>query len=235
MRIVLLLAAIIAVFWLALDNDWLPPLPEESLRANASASGGVPADATLAALPSAPLSLEDARPDIRDVTPGNVFQMPLPEGKLVRLPAVVPPPPPARRTRPGPGIRAQIEAAGILAVGNRRVRLIGIEPTLPEQQCDAPNGRWPCGAFARTALQRLVRQRALQCEEDLQAVAAETSLITRCMVSGRDIGQWLVEQGWVRANAPQYQEAEREARKEGRGIWGPGPLQGENPAPGALR
>ena len=39
--------------------------------------------------------------------------------------------------------------------------------------------------------------------------------------AGRDIGEWLVAQGWARAKEPDYADAEKTAREEKRGVWSP--------------
>ena len=44
-----------------------------------------------------------------------------------------------------------------------------------------------------------------------------------CSVGGRDIGEWLVAQGWARANGPDYTDAEKTAQEEKRGVWSPAP------------
>jgi lipoprotein-anchoring transpeptidase ErfK/SrfK len=40
-------------------------------------------------------------------------------------------------------------------------------------------------------------------------------------VGGRDIGEWLVSQGWAKAEGQDYAAAEKLARDEKRGIWSP--------------
>ena len=45
--------------------------------------------------------------------------------------------------------------------------------------------------------------------------------VAHCSVGGRDIGEWLVSQGWARAEGPDYADAEKTAREEKRGVWSP--------------
>ena len=45
--------------------------------------------------------------------------------------------------------------------------------------------------------------------------------MSHCRVGGKDIGEWLVAQGWARANGPDYADAEKTAREEKRGAWSP--------------
>jgi hypothetical protein len=45
--------------------------------------------------------------------------------------------------------------------------------------------------------------------------------MAHCSVGSRDIGEWLVSQGWARAEGPDYADAEKTARDEKRGIWSP--------------
>lgn len=116
--------------------------------------------------------------------------------------------------------------AGVVETRGRVIPLAGIAPTPLDLQCGAGPDAWPCGRVARTALQRFVRGRDLDCEP-LKGVVAE-GLPARCSVAGQDIGQWLVSQGWAAGEGGNYVEAERSARQEQRGIWSPvrtGPFQ----------
>ena len=45
--------------------------------------------------------------------------------------------------------------------------------------------------------------------------------MAHCSVGGKDIGEWLVAQGWARANGPDYADVEKTAQKEKRGVWSP--------------
>ncbi|MCB1462389.1 MAG: hypothetical protein KDJ90_08165 [Nitratireductor sp.] len=194
-------------------------------------------------------ALEPVRRDIRNVTPDRVLPGPdIAERMIERLPAVVPPPPPPRPEEPERWRRALVVAPGVLKSGGKQIVIAGIDPLGGETECNAADGTaWPCGKFASAALRRLVRQRPVECDPvEIQVAArggtqgdstAETleqrlsatlerapandgGIVTRCKIAGRDIGEWMVEQGWA---SPQpgsgYDEALAKAREAGRGQW----------------
>jgi hypothetical protein len=109
-------------------------------------------------------------------------------------------------------------AAGVVEKGSNRIRLMGITATAIEAQCGSGPDAWPCGRMARAALQRFVRRRAVECRApDGQPADG----VAYCSVGGQDIGEWLVSQGWARAEGPHYADAEKTARDEKRGLWSP--------------
>ncbi len=134
----------------------------------------------------------------------------------------------ANAVGPGPRERGErvelvhlpiIGAAGLIEKGGRSIRLVGVEATALDAQCGSGADAWPCGRVARAALQRLVRRRSLECRMPENGGTAAD--IARCSVRGRDIGEWLVAQGWAKADGPFYADAEETARKEARGLWSP--------------
>lgn len=220
MRYLVFLLAVAVAFMLALQSGWLPELPETPQQQPGE--------------PAAEPRLERVRPGIRDVSPDGVVRAPLAPGELVeRLPAVVPPPPPPRPPKPVVYARPQAIEAGVLGVGERTVRLAGIEPTPASRRCAGAAGDWPCGAFARTALQRFLRQRTLDCDPAPEPASA--SVVTTCRVGGQDIARWLVAQGWAKASGAGYAKEEAQARAARLGIWGDGPgALAPQPAPEAI-
>lgn len=109
--------------------------------------------------------------------------------------------------------------AGVIEARNRVIPLAGVAATALDLQCGEGPGTWPCGRAARTALQGFVRGRTVACQPPQSASSA--SGVARCSVAGRDIGEWLVAQGWAAAEGPDYTEAEKTAKAEKRGIWNP--------------
>jgi len=208
MRYLVFLLAVAGTFLLALHWGWLPELPQQ------------PQPPPHAAV--SPPRLEPVRPGIRDVSPEGVVRAPLSPGEMVeRLPAIVPPPPPPRPPKPVVYARPQAIEAGVLGVGERTIRLAGVDPTPAGRRCSGTAGDWPCGAFARTALQRFIRQRTLDCEPG--AAQQGDTFVTACRIGGRDIGQWLVAQGWAAASGKDYAKDQEQARAARLGIWGDGP------------
>ncbi len=215
-----------------------PPLPAANADSGAAADDGAgisnDAPAREAAEPEAP-RVEPVRRNLRDVTPSGMVHVPRPQSQtVVRLPAIVPPPPPPRPVKPRRWERTRVLSAGVVQSGGAEIRIAGIEALPGEAQCGpAGEAQWPCGNFARAALRRLLRGRPIECDPvDTPAEkAGETrSVITRCEIDGRDIGEWLVSRGWARpapatgddAGSP-YAEALQSARAERRGQWGDPP------------
>ena len=114
--------------------------------------------------------------------------------------------------------QAIFSSAGVVEKGSRSIGLIGIEATAIDAQCGSGPDVWPCGRVARAALQRFVRRRVVECRAPDGEPADG---MAHCTVGGRDIGEWLVAQGWARAQGPDYADAEKIAREEKRGVWSP--------------
>ena len=127
----------------------------------------------------------------------------------------------APREAPPPELirHATFSAAGLLAKDSGSIRLIGVVATALDAQCGSGQGLWPCGRVARAALQRFVRGRAIECRRPESDQVADD--LAQCSVGGKDIGKWLVSQGWARAEGSNYADVEQTARDEKRGIWSP--------------
>jgi endonuclease YncB( thermonuclease family) len=176
--------------------------------------------------------VETVRRDIRDVTAPQMTQIPMPEnGTILRLPAKPAPPARKRTVRPEPFTNPEISSVGGFRSGGKTFRLHGIVSLPPNAACGlSAGGTWPCGAFARTALQRLVRQRTLLCTnpggDPIDRATITDGSELRCVVSGHDLSAWLVENGWAVPSAgsdPGLDAALKTARGERRGQWGDGP------------
>ncbi|HSO47849.1 MAG TPA: thermonuclease family protein [Rhizobiaceae bacterium] len=168
---------------------------------------------------------EPVRGDLRHVTPQDMTQPPpIPEGTLVRIPAVEPPPAPPRPPRPVSYSLPRITAAGAIVSGDKQIRLSGIDPLAADARCTDATGEWPCGAFAKVAFQRLVRQRTIEC--DPVEPGDGLQIATSCRVGGVDMAQWLVSQGWARPVGADFDKALAEAKASARGQWGPRPQSG---------
>ncbi|MCC2690490.1 MAG: hypothetical protein K0S21_3293, partial [Rhizobiaceae bacterium] len=63
------------------------------------------------------------------------------------------------------------------------------------------------------------RRRSVECR--MPETAGPADGVAHCSVAGRDIGEWIVAQGWARSDGPGYADAEKTAREEKRGIWSP--------------
>lgn len=129
--------------------------------------------------------------------------------------------PPAPLLQPKRFHRVVVQDGRSFQVGGTTITLAAISVESPDGQCQDANGQaWPCGRFARTALMRLIRGRAVTCQVP---VSGETANLTaRCSVGGQDLSLWMVTHGWAKPVPPTQaalQEAEAAARERRLGIW----------------
>jgi endonuclease YncB( thermonuclease family) len=101
----------------------------------------------------------------------------------------------------------------------QEIRLQGIDAPEYRQTCQGAQGvAYACGRAAREALTAIIDRRDVHC------VSAETDRFERsvatCHVGDLDVAAEMVRQGWavvIRNSA--YANAEREARRQKRGLW----------------
>ncbi len=114
-----------------------------------------------------------------------------------------------------------------LDMGGVRVRLHGIDAPEFEQRCRSGGRRWPCGQYATQALASLIGNETVECEK--RDSDSYGRVVAACRAGGRDLGSWMVAEGWVltyRQYSHAYMAEESRARAERRGVW-----QGEFVAP----
>ncbi len=169
---------------------------------------------------------EQVRQDVRNVTAPQMTQPPVLESTTIgRLPAAVPPPLPVRPPKPQPFARPEVVSAGFLQSGETLIELEGVTALAKDAVCSSEGRNWPCGAFARTAMQRFVRQRTVECTDPQgkavdQGTAGKRARL-KCSLSGRDLSAWLVEQGWaISANSGAFTREQETAKAAERGQWG---------------
>lgn len=108
-------------------------------------------------------------------------------------------------------------------LGDQRYRLQGIDAPELHQECKDSNGRnWPCGIRARTELRRLIGTHPLECKTE--AVDRFGRIVATCHAGGRNLSEEMVRAGYATVftrpgQASAYDQAQREARAEKRGIW----------------
>jgi len=129
--------------------------------------------------------------------------------------------PPERLTDAG-GATVRVMDGDSLRIGERIVRLEGIDAVELHQGCRAGDVQWSCGLEAREALRDLVARGGLVCEAHGRDRYGRT--IAPCAVDGLpDIGVRLVEQGWAvplrEGDGARYDAAAEAARAAKRGIW----------------
>lgn len=129
--------------------------------------------------------------------------------------------PPERLT--AEGARVQVIDGDSLRIGERTVRLQGIDAVELNQPCRGVDGKeWRCGIEARKALAALAGKGGLACET--HAADNFGRAVSTCSVSGvTDLAAALVAQGWAVSGDGEREgayTAERQAAQAARrGIW----------------
>lgn len=161
--------------------------------------------------------------EVRIITGPGVPVLPRPE----RPPERIEPPP--RPVKPAAPIveRRQVmavEDTATLTHERLRVRLAGVAAVARDETCrDAAGVEWPCGRRMLAGMRAFVRLRPVACPLPSDARAGDHR--ARCAIGDVDLGERAVRAGWARAEAGGGLEAaEAEARREGRGLWGPAPV-----------
>ena len=125
--------------------------------------------------------------------------------------------PVAAETVSGP---AEVLDGDTLAVGDRRVRLFGIDAPEMGQTCDRNGESWACGEEAAGQLRQLTGTGEVICTG--QEVDQYGRLVAVCHAGGFDLNKTLVQYGWATAFR-QYSDAyiadETRAKMARRGIW----------------
>ncbi len=113
-------------------------------------------------------------------------------------------------------------AAGLLEAKGYKIALAGIEPVMPEEQCDTGGRSWPCGVRARAAFRAWLRGRSIICGVPPQP--DREAIVVPCKVGKQDVSAWLAASGWARAaaNGP-YAELGDAAAGAKKGIHGAPP------------
>ncbi|MCX8295463.1 thermonuclease family protein [Phyllobacterium sp. 0TCS1.6A] len=159
---------------------------------------------------AAPLERVEPRPPLSDIGQAAA-PAPPPEAVAVDDSAR-----PKLLYRPVAGTAGEIEASGY------RISLAGIDPPALDETCAAEGGGgWPCGMAARTALRNWLRSRAVECVVPEQPPGE--AIATRCKLGTTDVSQWLVTNGWARAEGDELAELMNKAQEERRGIFGAAP------------
>lgn len=198
------------------------PIPEETGDA---APDGTAKDTSVTTKPL------DESGTIRPVEP-ETFASPLTDGvtplERVEGPAdkVVEP---VKKEKPVLIPRPNTVNAGTLTSGKRTMILAGLVPTDIERQCPDVSGKqWPCGVVARTSLRLFLRNRSVNC--DLPGGEEAGEIATTCRLGERDIGEWLVENGWAEAEkGSAFETLGEEAKAARRGLYGDDPRRTSTP------
>ena len=112
---------------------------------------------------------------------------------------------------------ARVIDGDTIEVAGQRVRLYGIDAPETRQNCGK---RWRCGARASKALAARIGQRRVACKA--KGRDRYKRLVAVCRAGGRDLGAWMVSQGWAlaaRNYSTAYVRQEEAAALGARGIW----------------
>ena len=117
---------------------------------------------------------------------------------------------------------ARVIDGDTLDIGDRRVRIFGIDAPERAQTCTRDAGRdWACGDWATSEMKRRYGGRALICTEVDRDRYGRT--VARCRdTTGADVAQVLTTAGAAfayRRYSHDYVDAERKARAAGVGVW----------------
>ena len=107
-----------------------------------------------------------------------------------------------------------------LMVGDREVRLFGIDAPEWAQTCTRGGRDWACGQVAASELEKLVTGKYVSCVAVNADVYGRT--VSQCTVDGVDVNRAMVAKGYAvayRHYSTAYVSAEESARVSRRGIW----------------
>lgn len=116
---------------------------------------------------------------------------------------------------------ARVIDGDTLVIGDRTVRLLGVDAPEEDQTCQSDMGQgWPCGVAARQALIARVGHDTVSCE--LNGTDRYGRDLGRCTAKGSDLGAWLVRAGWAIPYGDgqgRYAAARRDAEARRKGLW----------------
>jgi endonuclease YncB( thermonuclease family) len=113
--------------------------------------------------------------------------------------------------------QASVRDGDSLIIGRKRIRLIGIDAPERDQDCGEGAATWRCGRQAGAHLDRLIGGGAVACayfERDRYG-----RYLAACTISGRDLGEAMVRDGFAVDLNGRYSGAQSEARSARRGLW----------------
>lgn len=214
-------AGLVGLGALALVGGRAVEPPASSLARQAESPAAV---APAGRQPAAPTRPADAQfPTSAVPADSSGFERIPPRQPLSRLSLALPPEPKVSDEWDGTLLhRAVASAAGVIEAQGHRVSIAGADLVEADEQCSYEGKSWNCGVRARTAFRALLRGRAPTCA--LPPEAASGAVAARCRIGKQDLGEWLVANGWARAEAGgPYAAAEARAREKRLGIFGPPP------------
>ncbi|MCY0147393.1 thermonuclease family protein [Hoeflea sp. G2-23] len=111
---------------------------------------------------------------------------------------------------------ARVVDGDSLAIGKRRLRLMGIDAPEIAQNCRRDGRDYDCGVEAATYLRGLVGANPVDCRAE--GVDRYGRDLVRCIAGGKDLNEAMVRAGHAVAFGD-YRVAEAAARKSRSGVW----------------
>ena len=115
--------------------------------------------------------------------------------------------------------KAEIIDGGTIVIAGQTIQLQGIIVPAFADLCGSAEVKWHCGQEAAFALADAIERSWVEC--DIRDAGTLQTRVGVCRVGGpkgRDLGAWMVEQGWARAAAG-FASLEKAAKAAGRGLW----------------
>ena len=110
-----------------------------------------------------------------------------------------------------------------LEIGDRRIRLHGIDAPEAKQTCLANGKRWRCGTNATSALAQMIGTNLVVCQQcDMDRYKRIVAVCRLAGPEGLDVNRWMVSSGWAlayRRYSRDYVADENTARQSGKGVW----------------
>ncbi len=116
--------------------------------------------------------------------------------------------------------KARVVDGDTIRIAGERIRLHGIDAPESGEGCFDNSKRWRCGQQAARALADRIGGRSVTCRE--RDRDRYRRIVAVCTVSGINLNQWMVAEGWAMAYrrfSHDYVADERSAQRSGKGIW----------------
>ena len=117
--------------------------------------------------------------------------------------------------------QARVVDGDTLAIGDKKIRMWGIDAPEKKQSCRRGNGsEYMCGLASKQALEEKIRDQSISCQVKEQDQYGR--FVAQCSLRGEDLNAWMVAQGDAvsyKQYSKQYVIVEERARAEGNGIW----------------
>lgn len=165
--------------------------------------------------------IEISLPDFEDLPRLQIGLPELPRLSITLVrPNQTPTSPPVQGNDPLIGTATVIDGDTIEIHGTR-IRLHAVDAPETRQTCKRADGSsWRCGVEASRALDDFVGRATVTCEK--KQTDRYGRIVARCLVRGKDLGEFMVREGWAvayRQYGKVYVPHEEEARRARRRLW----------------